>query len=101
MRRSTVVATAALMAAVALTGLPAPAGSATPSVPSGLQAATFSSVLVTATAQAPAAQGLSEVASVRDRLSDQPFVEAGRAPRAPGTRPLVAQPATSGGSAWK
>ena len=101
MRRSSVVATAALMAAVALAGLPPPAGSTTRSEPKGLQAATLTSVLVPATAPAPAATGSSDDASAGPDLLDAAFVEPGRAPKAPARRPQVAQPASDAGSAWK
>jgi hypothetical protein len=101
MRRSSVVATAALMAAVALAGLPPPAGSRTPSVPRVLQAATLTSVLVPAIAPAPAAEGSSGVAHAGADLVEARFIEPGRAPKAPARRPQVAQPATSLASVWK
>ena len=101
MRRSWVVATAALMAAVALAGLPPPAGSRTPSAPRALQAATLISVLVPATAPAPAAPGSTGVASARADLQEARFVEPGRVPKAPARRPRITQPATDVASAWK
>jgi hypothetical protein len=101
MRRSLVVATAALMAAVALAGLPPPAGSTTPSVPRGLQAATLTSVLVPATAPASAAPGADDAAPAPPALGEAAFVEPGRAPKVPAHRPQVDQPATDAGSAWK
>ena len=101
MRRSSVVATAALMAAVALAGLPPPAGSRTPSVPRDLQAATLTSVIVPATAPALAARGSTGVVPVQADLPASRFVEPGRAPRVPARRPRVAQPATDVASAWK
>jgi hypothetical protein len=101
MRRSSVVATAALMAAVALAGLPPPAGSKTPSVPTEPQAATLTSVLVPATAPALAAPGSSDAAAARPDALEAAFVEPGRAPRAPRKRPAIAQPATTTTSAWK
>lgn len=88
------------MAAVALAGLPPPAGSTTPSVPRGLQAATLTSVLVPAIAPAPAATGADEAAPVDIEL-DAAYVEAGRAPKVPARRPRVDQPGTDAGSAWK
>jgi hypothetical protein len=101
MRRSSVVATAALMAAVALAGLPPPAGSTTPSVPRGLQAATLTSVLVPATAPAPAATGADEAAPTTVDEVDAAYVEPGRAPKVPARRPRVDQPATNAGADWK
>jgi hypothetical protein len=101
MRRSWVVATAALMAAVALAGLPPPAGSSTPSVTRGVQAATLNPVLVPATAPAPAAPGSFNAASAGGDLLETAFVEPGRAPKAPARRPQVDQPATSVASDWK
>jgi hypothetical protein len=101
MRRSLVVATAALMAAVALAGLPPPAGSHVPSVARGPQAATLTSVLVTATTPAPAAQGSSDVATTREELLDAALVEPGRAQVAPKGRPSVVQPVTAVAPAWK
>jgi len=101
MRRSLVVATAAIMAAVALAGLPPPAGSITPSVSRGPQAATLTSVLVTATVPAPAAPGSTDAAPVGADLLESAFVEPGRAPKVPARRPKVAQPATDVASAWK
>jgi hypothetical protein len=101
MRRSSVVATAALMAAVALAGLPPPAGSTTRSVPRGLQAATLTSVLVPATAPASAAPGADDAARAEPDLLEAAFVEPGRAPKVPIRRPQVDEPATASGSAWK
>ena len=101
MRRSWVVATAALMAAVAMAGLPPPAGSTTPSVTRGLQAATLTSVLVPATAPAPAATGTDDAAPVGSDVLAAAFVEPGRAPKVPVRRPQVDQPVTGAGSAWK
>jgi hypothetical protein len=102
MRRSLVVAIAAIMAAVALTGLPAPPGSAPRSLPRAVQAATLTSVSIPATASAPAAPGSTVVAPVREGvLREATFVEPGRAPKVPARRPRVDQPATAFAPAWK
>jgi hypothetical protein len=102
MRRSLVVAIAAMMAAVALTGLPAPAGSQSRTLPRALQAATLTSVSIPATASAPAAPGSTGIARVPEGvLREATFVEPGRAPKAPKHRPTVTQPETSSSSAWK
>jgi hypothetical protein len=102
MRRSVVVAIAAMMAAVALTGLPAPAGSQSRTQPRTLQAATLTSVSIPATASAPAAPGSPLVAPVPEAvLREAIFVEPGRKPKVPARRPTVAQPATSSSSSWK
>src|SRR6188508_3334848 len=93
MRRSSVVAIAALMAAVALTGLPAPAGSTPRSTPRALQAATLTSVSIPASASAPAAAGpVANTQGGRDALREVVLIEPGRAPSAPGRRPRVEQP---------
>ncbi len=52
-----VVATAALIAAIALAGMPVPAGSRSPSVARDLQSAAFTSVTVFANARAQPAPG--------------------------------------------
>jgi hypothetical protein len=101
MRRGSVVAAAALMASVALAGLPPPAGSTTPSVPTGLQAATLTSVLVPATTPASAAPGSSGAAPAPQTQVATAYVEPGRVPRAPGKRPRVGVPASGAASAWK
>ncbi len=101
MRRSSVVATAAIMAAVALAGLPPPAGSMAPSASRGLQAATLTPVLVPAIVPAPAALGATGRASSGVDLVEAAYVEPGRAPRAPGKRPVVDQPAAGSASDWK
>ena len=102
MRRSLVVAIAAMMAAVALTGLPAPAGSQSRSQPGTLQAATLTSVSIPALASAPAAPGSTVVAPVPDGvLRETTFVEPGRRPKVPARRARVDQPVTASSSAWK
>lgn len=102
MRRRSVVAAAALIAALALVGLPAPAGSRTPSADRGLQPAAFTSVIIPADAHALGAQGLS--GDALDGPTPDPlaaFVEPGDAPVAPASRPAVDQPVATSGQAWK
>jgi hypothetical protein len=102
MRRRSVVAAAALIAALALVGLPAPAGSRTSSADRGLQPAAFTSVIIPADAHALDATGLSGDAldgPTPDPLA--PLVEPGEAPAAPSARPVVDQPSTARGQAWK
>jgi len=102
MRRSLVVAIAATMAAVALTGLPAQVGSQSRSLPRALQAATLTSVSIPALASAPAAPGSTRVAHVPEGvLREATFVEPGRAPKVPHRRPSVDQPQTASSSTWK
>ncbi len=103
MRRRSVVAMAALIAAVALVGLPGPAGSHTPSATQGLQAASLTSVTIPANAPAPRAWGLSGDASAAAPAAsgEERYHELGRAPVAPASRPVVAQPPAGAGSAWK
>jgi hypothetical protein len=103
MRRSPVVATAALMAALAIAGLPAPAESQPRSAPTVLQAATLTSVSIPASVPAPAAQGSGETAPEAASGAElaEPYVEPGRVPKAPRKRAPVAQPGTAAGAAWK
>jgi hypothetical protein len=89
------------MAAVALAGLPPPAGSRTPSVARGPQAATITNVLVTATVPALAAQGSIDAAPAPVSLVEAAYVEPGRAPRVPAKRVQVTQPSTTSTSEWK
>ena len=89
MRRSSVVAIAALIAAFALAGLPTPAGSTPPSTVREPAPGAFSSVTVPATTAAPdpgaAAAGLG--ASGGRARGDDRVHRAGRAPAAPTSRP--------------
>jgi len=104
MRRRSVVAMAALIAAFALVGLPGPAGSHTQSATQGLQAASLTSVIIPADdAPAHRAWGLSSdaAAAAPAQAADETYVETGRAPAAPASRPTVSQPAAKAGSAWK
>lgn len=101
MRRRSVVAVAALIAAFALAGLPAPAGSHQPSATLALQPAAFTSVMIPADAPALEARGVSVAALVTEPVADAPYVTGGDAPAAPGKRPAVEQPSAGKGSAWK
>jgi hypothetical protein len=103
MRRRSVVAAAALIAAFALVGLPVPAGSRQPAAIGDVAPAAFTSVIVPADAPALGARGVSDDAAVTVALAapEAPFVEAGAAPVAPATRPAIAQPASRAGTAWK
>jgi hypothetical protein len=104
MRRRLVVAAAALIAALALAGLPAPVGSRTSSTDRAVELAAFSTLNIPAIS-APA-HGASGVLDPADRSagylsSDTQLVEPGSAPEVSASRPDVRQPATSSGSAWK
>jgi hypothetical protein len=111
MRRRSVVAAAALIAAFALVGLPAPADSRLPAPVAGVAPAAFTTVVIPADAPALEARGRSGdagdvievLAATRpaDPVADEPFVEAGDAPTAPGRRPVVDQPDAKRGSAWR
>ncbi|MEI7745260.1 MAG: hypothetical protein WCK58_16110 [Chloroflexota bacterium] len=103
MRRRTVVAGAALIAAVALAGLPGPAGSQSPSAPSDLAPAAFTTVTVNGDSPAQRALGTLDAGLRSDGYVSgvDSFSEPGRAPRAPSKRPMVDQPAVPTGSAWK
>lgn len=103
MRRRLVVATAALIAALAMIGLPVPVGARTPSLARDLQAATFTSVTIPADAPATSAMGVLDPARRSSGyLTDSTqLVEPGTAPRAPSVRPTVDQPAAPAGTAWK
>ena len=103
MRRRAVVATAALIAAFALAGLPVPASSRTPSAARALEQAAFTSITVPANAPTVAALGVSEAAplSAGHLTADTSFVEPGNAPDGPSSRPQVIQPGTTAGSSWK
>jgi hypothetical protein len=103
MRRRSVVAAAALIAALALVGLPGPAGSRQAAVLRDLQPAAFTSVIIPANAPALGAWGATGHADdARPAASPEPpYVEPGVAPSGPATRPRVAQPAADRGSAWK
>jgi hypothetical protein len=103
MRRRSVVATAALIAAVALVGLPGPAGSRSPSTARDLAPAAFTSMVVTADAPAQSAPGVFDDAlrSAGYLATTGTLTEPGQAPTAPTKRPRVDQPASKSGEAWK
>lgn len=103
MRRRTVVAGAALIAAVALAGLPGPAGSTSPTVLTGLEPASFTSVVINGDAPAQRAAGALDAALRSEGYVSgiDSFTEPGRPPKAPKARPLVDQPATPKGTDWK
>ena len=103
MRRKSVVATAALIAALALAGMPGPAGSRSPSAAEVLAPAAFTSVVVPADAPAQRASGSLEVAlrSASSIDASGRLKEPGVAPTAPTKRPKVTQPAAHSGEAWK
>ena len=103
MRRRTVVAAAAIIAAFALAGLPVPAGSRTPSATRALDLAADTLVPIPANA---AALGATDVPGAGARPAsyvgaDAAFLEPGAAPDGPTSRPHVAQPVVPGGSQWK
>jgi hypothetical protein len=108
MRRRSVVAGAALIAAIALAGMPVPAGSWQFDEPGDLAPAAFTLVNVPADAPALEARGMAPVAPERDAAgppegsaAEAPYVEPGVAPVGPDARPVVDQPVTGKGSAWK
>jgi hypothetical protein len=97
---------AALIAALALAGLPGPAGSRTTTATRDLQPASFTSVIIPADALAPGARVLSgdAVDVPQDApvapVADATYTETGDSPRAPAARPRVAQPVARAGEAW-
>jgi hypothetical protein len=103
MRRRSVVATAALIAALALVGLPVPAGSRTPSIARDLQAAAFTSLTIPAGSPALDAPGGLDPAqrSAGFLAGAATLTEPGSAPAAPSSRPSVALPALTAGHDWK
>lgn len=103
MRRTPVVAIAALIAAFALVGLPAPAGSRTPSATRDLQPASLTSVTIPAAAPAQRARGsIDDALQSASRLSaGETITEPGRPPAAPSRRPRVVQPLAAAGQDWK
>jgi hypothetical protein len=103
MRRRTVVAAAALIAAFALAGLPVPAGSRTTSATRALDLAAFTTVPIPANAAAVDAPGVSDAGARSTSYvgADASFLEPGTAPDGPTSRPQVSQPVVAGGSNWK
>ena len=103
MRRRSVVAIAALIAAFALAGVPSPAGSRSPSTPAAPAPAAYSNVTSPADPQAQGAAGAAEAA-----LRSDGYVDATTALREPGisiavpsSRPRADQPPAPSGEAWK
>jgi hypothetical protein len=103
MRRRTVVAGAALIAAFALAGLPVPAGSRTLSTDRNLDRAAFTSLTIPANAAALSAPGALDAAALSPGhvTAQDTFLEPGIAPDGPTSRPKVDQPGSPSGSAWK
>jgi hypothetical protein len=103
MRRRSVVAIAALIAAFALAGLPAPAGSTSPSMARELAPAAFSTVTVPANAPAQESAGLADAArrSASYVTPDTTFTQPGVATSVPAARPKVDQPQAPSGKDWK
>ncbi len=103
MRRRSVVATAALIAALALAGLPVPAGSRTSSTSPALDPAAFSTVTIPAGAPTTKVPGVLDpaYASAGHLTGDTGFAEPGTAPDGPTARPTVHQASSPSGSAWK
>jgi hypothetical protein len=118
MRRRSVVAAAALIAVVALAGLPAPAGSRTTSTQRAVEPASLTALTIPALdAAAPEAAGVSDAAPATSGADlavpdaalrsdgylapDATLAEPGSAPVIRATRPRVDQPASPTGSAWK
>jgi hypothetical protein len=104
MRRITIVATAALIAALALAGIPAPVGSRSPSEARAVDQAAFTAVkLATIDASATGAAGAAD-ASLRSAGTlalDSPFAEPGSNRTGPTSRPNVTLPASASGTTWK
>jgi hypothetical protein len=113
MRRRTVVAIAALIAVLALTGLPVPAESSAPRTARTTDPATFTSVTVPANALAQDAPGLLAAAPREPARLDPvrrsaghlapgaSIREPGVEPAVPTGRPMVDQPAAPSGKAWR
>ena len=103
MRRRSVVATVALIATLALVGLPVPNGSRAISATRDLQPAAFTSVIIPADASALSAWGDFGDAfePTVAATADQSYVEPGDAPAAPVARPKTDQPSAKAGESWK
>lgn len=103
MRRRSVVAIAALIAALALAWLPAPVGSRSPSATRAVELAAFSVVNPAVNAPALGAPGSADPAQRSAGYGDAGtrFVEPGAAPKVPAAPAKAAQPASTSGSTWK
>ncbi len=103
MRRRTVVAAAALIAVVALAGLPDPAGSRSISTSLALGPVAYSTVTIPANALNNSVPGEVDAAlqQAGKATSDAGFVELGAVPDGPTARPRADQPAARSGQAWK
>lgn len=102
MRRRSVVAIAALIAAVALAGLAAPAGSRSPSAAAAPAPSAFSDLTLPANAAAPTAAPDEAALRSEGYLGEGvALTEPGGAPSIPATRPRVDQPAPPTGEGWK
>jgi hypothetical protein len=103
MRRRSVVATVALIATLALVGLPVPTGSRAISASRDLQPAAFTSVIVPADAPALSAWGDfgDALEPATTATADQPYAEPAVAPAAPVARPEADQPTAKAGESWK
>ncbi len=104
MRRRLVVAAAALIAAFALAGLPAPVGSRTSSTDRAVELAAFSTFNLPAiNTQAQGAPGVPDPArrSAGYVSGSDELIEPGGTPAPAAVRPEVKQPSTTSGSAWK
>ena len=105
MRRRSVVAIAALIAAFALAGLPVPAGSRTPSTVRDLEPAAFTSVTIPANAAAlerPRRCPTLPCARPATSTADSTVPRARRRARRPDRAAAsVDQPASPSGTAWK
>ncbi len=108
MRRRSVVAGAALIAAIALAGMPVPVGSWQSAESGNLAPAAFT--LVNVPADVPALEAQGRAAATPDPAgatastaasTEAPYVEPGVAPGGPAARPAVDQPTVARGSAWK
>ncbi len=103
MRRRSVVATVALIATLALVGLPVPTGSRAISATRDLQPAAFTSVIIPADASALSARGdFGDAPEPTSTVTaDQPYAELGDVPAAPVARPKADQPTAKAGESWK
>src|SRR4051812_44331483 len=98
MRRRSIVAIAALIAAFALAGLPIPAGSRVPSALVSPADAAFSTVTVPANADASSGTGTDSAMDAAGHLEPGTAMgEPGTVPSAPSARPRIIQPLPQSG----